>query len=132
MQRYIPLLGRVLLALIFLVSGINKITGFSGQVAYAESAGVPMATAAIVAAIVFELGGALMLILGWKARWGAAALIVYTILATLFFHLDLADQMQQIQLMKNLAIVGGLLFVTAFGTGGCALESDTRTEHART
>ena len=122
MQRYLPLIGRILIALIFLLSAFGKITDFSGTQQYMASAGMPATGLLLVAAIAFELFGALSVLLGFRARWGAIALIVFLIPATLIFHTDFADQNQMIHFMKNLSIMGGLLFVVAHGSGAFSLD----------
>jgi putative oxidoreductase len=126
-KQYGPLVGRVLLALIFVLSGLSKLGGFAGTVGYIQSVGLPAAQLLAVIAIIFELGGGLLLVLGWKARWGAAALFVFTFLAAVLFHAYWAaapDQamMQQIQFMKNVTIMGGLLYVVVYGSGPLSLE----------
>ena len=126
-KQYGPLVGRILLALIFVLSGLSKLGGFAGTVGYIQSVGLPAAQLLAVIAIIFELGGGLLLVLGWKARWGAAALFVFTFLAAVLFHAYWAsapDQamMQQIQFMKNLAMMGGLLYVVVYGSGPLSLE----------
>lgn len=131
MQRLInefgPLAGRILLALIFLVSGIGKIGGFADTAGYMASKGVPMVEASLVISIIIEIGAAAMLILGFKARLGAAALLLWVIPVSLVFHnfwaLPAAEQqIQMIMFMKNLAIMGGLLFVMARGSGPYSLD----------
>ena len=122
MQRYLPLLGRVLISLIFLMSAFGKIADFGGTQQYMASYGMPATGLLLVGAIVLELFGGLSVLLGFRARWGAIALIVFLIPATLVFHTDFADRMQTIQFMKNLAIIGGLLFVVAFGPGAFRLD----------
>jgi putative oxidoreductase len=126
-KQYGPLVGRILLALIFVLSGLSKLGGFAGTVGYIQSVGLPAAQLLAVIAIMFELGGGLLLVLGWKARWGAAALFVFTFLAAVLFHAYWAaapDQamMQQIQFMKNLAMMGGLLYIVVYGSGPLSLE----------
>jgi|SRR4249920_3316092 putative oxidoreductase len=126
-KQYGPLVGRILLAVIFVVAGWGKIRGFSGTVGYIQSASLPAAQLLAVIAIVIELGGGVLLILGWKARWAAAALFVFTLLAALFFHVFWAaapDQamMQQTQFLKNLAIMGGMLYVVVYGSGPMSLD----------
>jgi len=126
-KQYGPPLGRVLLALIFVISGFGKITGFDGTVGYIQSAGLPAPQLAAIVAIVVELGAGLMLIVGWKARWAALALFVFVIVATLFFHAFWAvpedqKQLQMIMFLKNLAIMGGLLYVAAAGPGSLSAE----------
>ncbi len=126
-KQYGPLVGRVLLAAIFIWSGLGKLGGFAGTVGYIESTGLPAAQLLAVIAIIIELGGGLLLVLGWKARWGAAALFVFSFLAAIFFHrywTVAPDQayMQQINFMKNLAMMGGLLYVVAYGPGPLSID----------
>ena len=117
MRKYIPLLGRVLLGLIFVMSGINKITGFEGTQQYMASKGMPATAVLLVGAIVVEVLGGLSVIVGYKGRLGAAALVLFLIPATLIFHTNFAEQTQMIMFLKNLSIMGGLLIVMAYGTG---------------
>ncbi|MFL6581899.1 MAG: DoxX family protein [Burkholderiales bacterium] len=124
-----PLVGRILLALIFIISGFGKIMGFDATLGYIRSAGLPFAQLSAMAAIVVELGGGILLVLGWKARWAAAALFVFVLVAALYFHAFWAsppDQMmmQQIQFMKNLAIMGGMLYIMAYGSGPYSVDKN--------
>lgn len=132
-QQFGPLLGRVLLANIFLVSGFYKLTGFgkTAGVMTAKMSGIPpdLITVLLVVTIAVELGGGLMLLLGWKARWAATAIFLWMIPVTYVFHAYWAVppeqmQMQFIQFQKNLAIMGGLLFVAAMGPGAYRLGRD--------
>lgn len=126
LNRYGSLTGRILIALIFILSGFSKIAGFDGTVGYIASLGLPAPQLLAIAAIIVEIGGGLMLMLGWRARWGAAALFVFTALAALLFHnfwsapADQA-QIQMIMFMKNISIMGGLLFVVVHGSGKLSL-----------
>jgi putative oxidoreductase len=125
-KQYAPLVGRALLSSIFIISGWGKITGFSGTAAYMASKGMPIPDVLLVAAIIIELGGGLMVLLGWKARWAALAIFLFVIPTTLIFHafwaVDAAQvQNQMINFMKNLAIMGGLLYVMAYGSGPYSL-----------
>jgi putative oxidoreductase len=120
------LAGRTLIAAIFLISGLGKIAGYSGTVAYMESAGVPGAL--LLPAIVFEIGGALAIIAGWWTKPAALALAAFSLVAGILFHGNFADQMQQIMFLKNVAIAGGFLFLAANGAGGWSL--DARRAHA--
>ena len=127
LSRIGPLVGRILIALIFLMSGYGKLTGFEGAVGYIASKGLPLPQLAAVAAIIVELGGGLMLVLGWKARWGAAALWVFTALAALLFHNYWAAppaevQGQMINFMKNVSMLGGLIYVVVHGSGPLSLD----------
>lgn len=121
MERFGNLVGRILLAPIFLIAGVSKIAGYAGTVSYMTSAGVPGTLLPLV--IVLEVGGGLALLLGWKTRWAALALAVFTLVAALLFHFELGDRMQQIMFMKNLAIAGGLLFVAVYGAGALSLDA---------
>jgi putative oxidoreductase len=127
LQNATALAGRTLLALLFVVSGFGKVTGFSGTAAYMASKGMPMTEVLLVGAIAIELAGGLMLVAGWKARWAALAIFLFTIPTTLIFHnpmgLDAqAAQAQMIHLMKNLSIMGGMLLVAAFGPGAWSVD----------
>lgn len=125
MQNLIPLIARILLSAIFLRSGIGKIIDFAGTQQSMASAGIPLTGFFLVGAIVFELVGGISVLLGYKARWGAIALTIFLIPATLIFHTNFADSMQVSQFMKNLAILGGLLMVVAYGPGSISLDART-------
>jgi putative oxidoreductase len=116
-EQYLPVAGRVLLGVLFLIAGWGKLTGFEGTVGFVASAGFPMPEVVTVAAIIVEFGGALMLIAGFKTRIAAWALAVFTLIATFAYHNVFADPSQQIMFLKNLAIIGGLLYVARFGSG---------------
>jgi uncharacterized membrane protein YphA (DoxX/SURF4 family) len=115
----LALVGRLFLAIIFLASAFGKITNFDGTLQYMEAHGVPAAVLFCIAAVAVEALGATSLILGYRTRWGAAALAVFLIAATWVFH---TAPDQRIQLLKNLAILGGLLHVISFGPGPISLE----------
>jgi putative oxidoreductase len=127
LSRYGTLAGRLLIAFIFIFAGYGKLTGFDGTVGYIASKGMPLPALAAVAAILIELGGGLMLAVGWKARWAAAGLFVFTAMTALIFHNFWAAapdqaQNQMIHFMKNLSIMGGLLYVVIHGSGPVSLE----------
>lgn len=128
LHRIGPLLGRLLIAQIFLMSGISKITGFEGTAGYIASKGLPLPQLLAGGSLLVELAGGLLLIIGWKTRWAAAALFVFTLLAALFFH-DFWSmpaeqaQNQMIHFMKNLAMAGGLLYVVVHGSGPFGLDA---------
>lgn len=129
LNRYGSLVGRILIALIFVLSGFGKIAGFDGTVGYIASQGLPLPQLLAIGAIIVELGGGILLVLGWKARWAAAALFAFTALAALLFHnfwsvpADQA-QIQMIMFMKNISMMGGLLFVVIHGSGSLSLDKD--------
>ena len=121
------LLGRIGLALLFIWSGYTKFAYTAANVAYMKAYGMPLAEVLIWPAALIELVAAAMLVLGWKARWAALALAAYTVIAALIFHAYWsvpADQVldQQTHFMKNVALLGGLLFVFAHGPGRFSIE----------
>lgn len=127
LNRFGPLAGRILIAAIFLFAGYGKVTGFEGTVGYIASKSLPLPQLAAIGAIIIELGGGLMLVFGLRARWAAAALFVFTALAALFFHnfwAVPADQVQNtmIHFMKNISMMGGLLYVMVHGSGPISLD----------
>lgn len=129
LNRYGSLIARILIALIFILSGFGKIAGFDGTVGYIASKGLPLPQLLAIGAILVELGGGILLVLGWKARWAAAALFMFTALAALLFHNFWAvpadqAQIQMIMFMKNISIMGGLLFVVVHGSGQLSLGKD--------
>ncbi|HEY9136047.1 MAG TPA: DoxX family protein [Pseudomonadales bacterium] len=116
----IELLGRILLASIFLLSGVNKIMTYEVTQAYMETMNVSGCLLGPV--IVLEIAGALGLILGWWTRLAALGLAVFTILAAFLFHGDFDNQMQMIMFMKNITITGGLLLLLANGSGEISID----------
>lgn len=116
--------GRILLALMFLLAGVNKISGYAGMQGYMDSMGVPGALLPLVIAL--EILGGITLMLGWHARLTAFLLAGFTLLATLIFHSNLGDQTQMLFFMKNLSITGGLLLVVALGAGPYSIDNRQR------
>jgi putative oxidoreductase len=122
-QSAVPLIGRILLAVIFILSGVSKLLNPAGSQGYIASVGLPLPLLAYIAAVVVEIGGGVMLLIGYRTRVAAIALSVFTVAAAVFFHHALGDQNQFIHFMKNLAITGGLLQVVAFGAGAFSLDN---------
>ena len=118
-EDILALAGRLLLAVIFLASAFGKITNFDGTLKFMEAHGMPMTALLCACAIALEALGGITLILGYLTRWGAAALIGFLVTATWIFH---SAPDQRIALLKNLAIMGGLLQVMAFGPGALSLD----------
>jgi putative oxidoreductase len=123
----LPLAGRLLMATIFLVAGTRKVLGFAGTVGYFTKLGFPAAEAFAVIAIAIEIGGALALIIGWRTRWVAWLLILFVAIATAmahrFWEFDAAQFNNQLNhFLKNIALIGGLLFVAAFGPGRASVD----------
>lgn len=127
LKRIGPLLGRILIAIIFIVAGYGKATGLSGTAAYIASKGLPLPEVLAAATAVLELGGGILLVVGWKVRWAAAALCGFSLLTALIFHAFWAMppemvQNQMIHFMKNLALAGGLLYVVVYGSGPLSVD----------
>ncbi|MCU1727037.1 DoxX family protein [Pseudomonas sp. 7P_10.2_Bac1] len=125
-QASASLIGRVLLSAIFILSGLSKLTAPAMMIGYIGSVGLPLPQVALVVAIVIELGGGLALLTGYRARFAAAVLAVFSLVTALVFHHDLADQNQFIHFFKNIAMAGGLLQVVAFGAGRFSLDARRR------
>jgi len=125
MQKYIPLLARIFLSAIFIKSGVDKILDRPGTQQFMEAKGIPLAGLLLIPTIIVLVGGGLSVLLGYKARLGALLLIGFLIPATLIFHTNFSEPQQEIQFMKNLGLMGGLLMVVAFGAGPISLDERT-------
>ena len=121
MNDVLRLLGRFALAAIFLGSAVGKITNYSGTIKTMEDAGIPMVQVALPGALAFLLVGGASVVTGFMSSLGALLLLIFLVAATFYFHLDLDDKAQQIQLMKNAAIGGGLLTLIGSGPGGFSI-----------
>jgi putative oxidoreductase len=126
-QDAAALVGRILLAWIFIQSGFGKLTGFEGTVGYIASKHLPLPQVAAAIAIAVELGAGLLLAIGFKARWSALAIAIFTLAAAFLFHdfwnADAASKMgQSINFWKNISMTGGLLMVFAFGPGRYSVD----------
>jgi putative oxidoreductase len=122
LQNPFSLVGRILMALLFVPSGFSKIGGFAGAVSYAAAKGVPLPELAIAMAIVVELGLGLLLLVGFQTRWAALAIAFFTFVITFIFH-PLSDPAQAQAFFKNIAVVGGLLTVAAWGAGAWSVDA---------
>jgi putative oxidoreductase len=128
LQNPLAFLARALIALLFIPAGIAKIIGFMGTMGYIAAMGVPFPAVAAVIAIVVELGLGLLLLAGYQTRWSAMVLAFFTLVITLIFHpfWGIPAEMvmsQQQAFFKNIAIVGGLLCIAAFGAGAWSLDA---------
>jgi putative oxidoreductase len=121
------LAGRILMGAIFLNAGVRKLLGFAGTVGYFSKLGFPAPEVFAVLAILIEIGGSILLIVGWKTRWVAWLLALFVLIAAFaahrFWQFDASQYANQMNhFMKNLAIIGGLLFVATFGPGSASVD----------
>jgi putative oxidoreductase len=124
LQQYGPLIGRFLLSVIFIIAGAKKIFGFAGTAGYMASKGLPMSEVLLVLTIIIELGGGLMILLGWKARGAATAIFLFLIPVSVIFHPVWADAAEFNSFFKNLAIMGGMMYIMVYGSGPLSLGRD--------
>jgi putative oxidoreductase len=121
--RFLPLLGRVLIGLPFLMSGLGKLATYGATTAYIGGVGLPLPPLGWAIAVAFEVGGGLLLVLGFRARGVATGLALFTLATAIFFHNNFADQNQMIHFLKNIMIIGGLLQIAYFGAGHYSLDA---------
>jgi putative oxidoreductase len=124
MQDLAAPVGRILLSLIFIISGFGKIANYAGTQGYMESMGVPGALLPLVIAV--ELLGGLAVILGWHTRLAAFLLAGFSLVSGVIFHANFGDQMQTIMFLKNLALAGGFLMIVSHGAGPYSIDNRAR------
>lgn len=128
MTSTVALVGRVLIAWLFIPAGFGKIAGFSGAVGYAAAMGMPVPEVAVALGLLIELVAGVFILIGFMTRPAALLLAFFTLVASFFFHAYWslpADQamMQQLLFNKNVAVVGGLLVLAAFGAGSLSVDA---------
>jgi putative oxidoreductase len=116
------LIGRILLTLIFIKSGLGKIENFAGTAQYMAKAGMPSTTFFLLGAIFFELAGSVTIALGFLTRVGALMLLIFLVPTTFIFHGNFADHGQVIHFMKNVSMFGGCLFLLGAGPGRLSID----------
>ena len=121
MDKWLNLVGRILLAVIFIVAGFGKITGYAGTAAYMASKGVPGALLPLVIAL--ELGGGIAIVLGFQTRIVALALAAFCIVSAAIFHFEPGNQGQMINFMKNFAMAGGFLVLAQVGAPWMSIDA---------
>lgn len=126
LKKYIPLVARSFLAVIFIYTGLNKVFNFAQTSESMAKAGLPIVGVLLVFTIAFQILGGLSIILGYKAEIGAILLIIFLIPATIVFHNPVADPSQFNNFFKNLSIIGGLLLVLTYGSGSLSLDQSER------
>jgi putative oxidoreductase len=133
----VPLFARILLSLIFIVSGASKIFKFAQTAGYMASVGLPLTEVLLSGTILIEVVGGLMILLGWNSRWAAIVIFLWLIPTTVMFHAFWASPPDQMQnqmnnFMKNIAIMGGMLYVWSFGSGAYSLDARRANKGRRT
>ena len=127
----VPSVGRILVAAIFILSGLGKIGAPAATQGYIAAMGLPAPLLAYIGAIAVELGGGLLLLAGYRTKLVAAALAVFSIVTAFIFHHALADQNQMIHFLKNFAMAGGLLQFVAYGAGRISVDNRIATAGSR-
>jgi putative oxidoreductase len=121
-MNYLAFIGRILIGLPFAMSGLSKLAAYGATTANIGAVGLPFPPLAFAVAVAVELGGGLLLILGYRARPAALALAVFSLATAASFHGNFADQNQMIHFLKNVMMAGGLLQIVAFGAGAISIE----------
>lgn len=124
MKNLLNVIGRILISLVFLYSGVNKILKFSGTQNWMEGFGIPGVL--LFPAIIIEIVCPILIIIGYKAKVSAGALIIFCFITAFVFHFDFSNQMQIIALLKNLGLAGGLIFILINGTGSFSIEKEKK------
>ena len=121
--RYIPFVGRLMIGLPFAMSGLSKLGAYGATTGMIGAVGLPFPPLAFAVALAIELGGGLLLIAGYRARYVAVALALFALATAMSFHTNFADQNQMIHFLKNVMMAGGLLQIVAFGAGAISLDN---------
>ena len=124
--RYLPFAGRVLLGLPFAMSGLGKLAAYGSTTQMIGTAGLPFPALAFAVAVAVELGGGLLLVAGFRTRFVALALALFSLATAVSFHANFADQNQMIHFLKNIMLAGGLLQIVAFGAGAFSIDGLSR------
>ena len=122
-NRYLPLLGRVMIGAPFIMSGLGKLMAHDATVGYIGSVGLPLPQLAWVIALLVEIGGGALLVSGFRARLVALVMALFALATALSFHRNFADQNQMIHFLKNVMLAGGLLQIVYFGAGPLSIDA---------
>ena len=129
-NRYLPLLGRVLIGAPFILSGLGKLMAPAATIGFISSVGLPFPQLGWVIAIVVEMGGGTLLALGYRARPVALVVALFALATAIAFHRNFADQNQMIHFLKNVMLVGGLLQIVYFGAGPMSIDASRNRSHS--
>jgi len=122
MNSYLSFIGRLLIGLPFAMSGLGKLAAYGPTTQNIAAVGLPFPPLAFAVAVAIELGGGLLLVLGYRVRPIALALAAFSLATAVSFHSNFADQNQMIHFLKNVMMAGGLLQIAAFGAGAISIE----------
>jgi len=125
-NRYLPLLGRILIGVPFILSGLSKLAAHDATVGYIGSVGLPFPQLGWLIALTIELAGGALLVVGFRTRIVALIVALFALATAIFFHHNFADQNQIIHFLKNIMIVGGLLQIVYFGAGAMSIDASRR------
>ena len=125
-NRYLPLLGRIMIGAPFVLSGLGKLMAHDATVGYIGSVGLPLPQVAWLIALLVEIGGGALLISGFRARSVALIMAVFALATAVFFHRNFADQNQMIHFLKNVMLAGGLLQIVYFGAGPLSVDASRK------
>ena len=125
--RYLPFVGRLMIGLPFAMSGVSKLGAYSATTGMIGAVGLPFPPLAFAVAVAIELGGGLLLIAGYRVRFVAAALALFSLATAMSFHSNVADQNQMIHFLKNVMMAGGLLQIATFGAGALSIDNRRKT-----
>jgi len=121
--RYVPFAGRLLIGLPFAMSGLSKLAAIGPTTEAIRAVGLPLPHLALAVSVLFELGGGILLVAGFRTRVAAAGLVLFCLVTAVFFHRNFADQNQMIHFLKNVMMAGGLLQIVAFGAGALSIDN---------
>ena len=125
-NRYLPLLGRVMIGAPFMLSGLGKLMAHDATVGYIGSVGLPLPQLAWLIALLVEIGGGGLLISGFRARFVALVMALFALATAICFHRNFADQNQMIHFLKNVMLAGGLLQIVYFGAGPMSVDASRK------
>jgi putative oxidoreductase len=125
--RYLPFIGRLMIGLPFAMSGLSKLDAYGATTGMIGAVGLPFPPLAFAIAVAIELGGGLLLIAGYRVRYVAATLALFSLATAMSFHSNFADQNEMIHFLKNVMMAGGLLQIVTFGAGALSVDNRRKT-----
>ena len=125
--RYLPFVGRLMIGLPFAMSGLSKLGAYGATIGMITAVGLPFPPLAFAVAVATELGGGLLLIAGYRVRYVAAVLALFSLATAMSFHTNFADQNEMVHFLKNVMVAGGLLQIAAFGAGALSIDDRRKT-----